>query len=139
MRALGADGVPRLVACDADGDEVSSHESRDTDDHPHRRPSKGGASLERVRPCGSYDRAVPDRIVSLVPAEAGWRAFYGSDEDYESESARVVAWALVVDELGALRVVGLVVGGDDQTAIVPAPQGASEFAPTFERYGFKND
>jgi hypothetical protein len=82
---------------------------------------------------------VADRIVSLVPAEAGWRAFYGSEDDFEAESARVVAWALVEDADGAQRVVGLVVDGNDQTALVPAPQGASEFAPTFERYGFKND
>jgi hypothetical protein len=82
---------------------------------------------------------VPDRIVSLVPAEAGWRAFYGGEEDYDAESARVVAWALVEDAEGVQRVVGMVVGGDDQTSIVAAPEGASEFAPTFERYGFKDD
>ena len=33
----------------------------------------------------------------------------------------------------------MVVGGGDETTIVPAPEGASEFAPTFERYGFKGD
>jgi hypothetical protein len=78
-----------------------------------------------------------DRIVSLVPAETGWRAFYGGEYDYDQESARVVAWALVEDAEGAQRMVGLVVDGDDQTAIVPASEGATEFAPTFERYGFK--
>jgi hypothetical protein len=78
-----------------------------------------------------------DRIVSLVSAEAGWRAFYGGEYDYDAESARVVAWALVEDAEGAQRIVGMVVGGDDQTAIVPAADGATEFAPTFERYGFK--
>jgi hypothetical protein len=80
-----------------------------------------------------------DRIVSLVPAESGWRAFYGGEYDYDAESARVVCWALVEDETGGQRVVGMVVGGADQTALVPAPDGASEFAPTFERYGFKGD
>ncbi len=80
-----------------------------------------------------------DRIVSLVPAEAGWRAFYGSDDEFDAESARVVCWALVEDGEGAQRVVGMVVGGTDQTAIVPAAEGASEFAPSFERYGFKGD
>ena len=80
-----------------------------------------------------------DRIVSLIPAETGWRAFYGGEDDYDAESARVVAWALSEDEAGVQRVVGLVVGGADQTSIVPAPDGASEFAPTFERYGFKGD
>jgi hypothetical protein len=84
-----------------------------------------------------YDRAVAERIVSLVPAEAGWRAFYGGEEDFDSESARIVAWALFEDDDGAQRVVGMVVDGADQTAIVPAADGATEFAPTFERYGFK--
>jgi hypothetical protein len=82
---------------------------------------------------------VADRIVSLVPAEAGWRAFYGGELDYDGESARVVCWALVEDAEGLQRVVGMVVGGADQTAIVPAADGASEFAPSFERYGFKTD
>ena len=80
-----------------------------------------------------------DRIVSLVPAEAGWRAIYGGEFDYDAESARVVSWALVEDDEGAQRVVGMVVGGADPTAIVPAADGASEFAPSFERYGFKGD
>jgi hypothetical protein len=79
-----------------------------------------------------------DRIVSLVPTEPGWRAFYGSEYDDEAESARVVAWALVENAEGEQRIVGMVVGGDDQTAIVPAHEAASEFAPTFGRYGFKD-
>ncbi len=80
-----------------------------------------------------------DRIVSLIPAETGWRAFYGGEYDYDAESARVVAWALVEDADGVQRVVGMVVSGDDQTTLVPAADGASELAPTFERYGFKSD
>jgi hypothetical protein len=80
-----------------------------------------------------------DRIVSLVPAEPGWRAFYGGEYDYDAESARVVCWALVEDAEGGQRVVGMVVGGTDQKEIVAAPDGASEFAPSFERYGFKGD
>jgi len=82
---------------------------------------------------------VADRVVSLVPAEAGWRAFYGGEYDDDGESARVVCWALVESVEGEQRVVGMVVGGSDQTAIVPAADGASEFAPSFERYGFKTD
>ncbi len=80
-----------------------------------------------------------DRIVSLVPAEAGWRAFYGGEYEYDAESARVVCWALLEDAEGAQRVVGMVVGGAAQKEIVVAPEGASEFAPSFERYGFKGD
>jgi hypothetical protein len=82
---------------------------------------------------------VADRIVSLIPAETGWRAFYGGEYDYDSESARVVAWALVEDEAGAQRIVGLVVSGEDATALVPAPDGATELAPRFERYAFKTE
>jgi hypothetical protein len=79
------------------------------------------------------------RIVSLVPAEAGWRAFYGSEYDVDAETARVVCWALLEEADGVQRVVGMVVDGDTPTQLVPAPEGASEFAPTFERYGYKGD
>jgi hypothetical protein len=84
-----------------------------------------------------YDRAMAERIVSLVPTESGWRAFYGGDEEFDAESARIVAWALLEDDDGARRIVGMVVDGADQTAIVPAADGATELAPSFERYGFK--
>jgi hypothetical protein len=80
-----------------------------------------------------------DRVISLIPAETGWRAFYGDEWDAEMESARVVAWALVEDAAGAQRVVGMVVDGDRPTALVPATQAASEYAPQFHRYGFKGD
>jgi hypothetical protein len=84
----------------------------------------------------TYDACVVERIVSLVPAESGWRAMYGSEGLPDSESARIVAWALVEDGDGAQRVVGMVVGGDDPTMLVPAPDAVSELAPRFERYGF---
>jgi hypothetical protein len=80
-----------------------------------------------------------DRIVSLIPAETGWRAFYSGETDYEPEIARVVAWALLEDHQGAQRMVGMVVSGDDPTELVPAPDAVSETAPTFDRYGFKTD
>ena len=78
-----------------------------------------------------------DRIVSLIAAETGWRAIYGSEHASDVESARVVAWALLEDGDGAQRIVGMVVAGADPTNLVPAPDAASELAPTFERYGFK--
>jgi hypothetical protein len=81
--------------------------------------------------------AVADRILSLIAAETGWRAFYSGE--FETESARIVAWALLEDTQGEQRVVGLVVGGVDPTTLVPAPEAASDLAPEFERYGFKND
>jgi hypothetical protein len=83
----------------------------------------------------TYDAWVAERIVSLVPAESGWRAMYGSDGYPDAESARIVAWALLEDGDGAQRVVGLVVG-HDPTTLVPAPDAVSELAPRFERYGF---
>jgi hypothetical protein len=82
---------------------------------------------------------VAERIVSLITAETGWRAIYGSEYAPDAESARIVAWALLDDGDGAQRVVGLVVGGTDPTSLVPAPEATSEHAPRFERYGFKAD
>ena len=79
------------------------------------------------------------RIRSLVPAEAGWRAFYRGEYQEDSESARVVAWALIEAENGDDEVVGFVVAVDEPTRIVPAPEGASAVAPEFDRYGFRAD
>jgi hypothetical protein len=93
--------------------------------------------LRRPSTTGHYDGLVADRIVSLISAEAGWRALYGSDVEADAESARVVAWALLENGAGAQRVVGLVVDGTDPTTLVPAPEATSELAPRFERYGFK--
>jgi hypothetical protein len=81
---------------------------------------------------------VADRIVSLVPAEAGWQALYTGEYEEDAESARVVAWALVEDDKGGQRVVGMVVDPDDSTRIVFAPDGASSIAPEFDRYGFRS-
>jgi hypothetical protein len=80
---------------------------------------------------------VTERIVSLVPAEAGWRALYRGEYAEDGESARVVAWALVESADGTQALVGLVVAADDPTKIVAAPEGASAIAPEFDRYGFK--
>ena len=79
-----------------------------------------------------------DRIVSLVPAVPGWQALYRGEYEEDAESARVVAWALVEDEDGGQRVVGMVVDPDDSTRIVFAPDGASAMAPEFDRYGFRS-
>ena len=83
--------------------------------------------------------AVAERIVSLVPAERGWRAFYLGEYPEDSASARVIAWALVEEDDGARGVVGLVVADGDPTQIVPAHEGASAVATEFSRYGFKED
>lgn len=79
-----------------------------------------------------------DKIISLVPAETGWRAIYtGPDDDESRELTRILAWALVEDEEGERSVVGMVVGANDPTQIVPVLDGASPDTPFFDRYGFK--
>jgi hypothetical protein len=81
-----------------------------------------------------------DKIISLVPAESGWRAIYNDVDDEGAESrelTRILAWALVEDEDGDRSVVGMVVDATDPTQIVPAPDGASLSTPTFDRYGYK--
>jgi hypothetical protein len=81
-----------------------------------------------------------EKIISLVPAESGWRAIY-TDIDLDGEESReltrIVAWALVEDDEGDRSVVGLVVDATDPTQIVPASDGASLSTPTFDRYGYK--
>jgi hypothetical protein len=86
---------------------------------------------------GTSIRPVEGRIVSLVPAEPGWRALYRGEYEEDSESARVVAWALVESSDGDQEVVGMVVAPDEPKRIIPAPEGASAIAPEFDRYGFK--
>lgn len=77
------------------------------------------------------------KIVSLVTAEPGWRAIYLGEEADDRELTRIVAWALVEDESGSRTLLGMVVDSSDPTRIVAAPEGASESAPRFDRYGFK--
>ena len=92
-----------------------------------------------TRSSGAYRRMiapVTGKIVSLIPAEQGWRAIY-VDEDEARELTRIVAWALVEEEDGTRAVIGMVVDSTDPTRIVAAPDGASEIAPDFDRYGFK--
>ena len=81
-----------------------------------------------------------EKIISLVPAEAGWRAIYTGDDEDGTESrelTRIVAWALVEDDDGDRTVVGLVVDATDPSQIVPALDGASLSTPMFDRYGYK--
>jgi hypothetical protein len=78
-------------------------------------------------------------IHSLVPAVAGWHALYRGEYEEDSETARVVAWALVEGEAGEHEVVGLVISPDNPTKILPAPDAASAVAPEFDRYGFRRD
>ncbi len=79
---------------------------------------------------------VADKIVSLVPAEPGWRAIY-LGEDETQELTRIVAWALVDREDGERTVMGMVVDWADPTQLVFAPDAGSVSAPRFDRYGYK--
>jgi hypothetical protein len=75
----------------------------------------------------------------VIPAETGWWAFYKGELLGDTESSRVVAWALVDGENGARDVVGFVVSQDDPTRIVLAPDASSALAPELERYGFREE
>lgn len=80
-----------------------------------------------------------NRIISLVPAERGWRALYAGEFPEDEESSRVVAWAVLEDEEGVQELVGMVVDPNNQTQLVPAVEGITPVATSFVRYGFRGD
>jgi hypothetical protein len=77
------------------------------------------------------------KIVTIIPADAGWRAIYGSQSGSE-ELSRIVAWALVEDDAGVRRVVGMVIDPQDRTNIVAATTSESARAGALTRYGYKD-
>jgi hypothetical protein len=81
--------------------------------------------------------AETDRIVTIISADAGWRAVYGSASGSE-ELSRIIAWGLIEDGSGSRRVVGLVVDPEDRTNIVPATASQASQAGPLSRYGFKD-
>jgi hypothetical protein len=81
--------------------------------------------------------ATDEKIVTIIPADAGWRAIYGSQSGNE-ELSRIVAWALVEDDSGARRVVGMVIDPQDRTNIVAATSSESSQSGPLSRYGFKD-
>lgn len=78
-----------------------------------------------------------EKIVNIVPADAGWRAIYGGSSGEESGLSRVVAWALVEDDSGKTKVVGLVVDPQNRSNIVTATGSESAQAGTLTGYGYK--
>ena len=79
-----------------------------------------------------------EKIVTVIPADSGWRAIYGGQgSGEESGLSRVVAWALVEDDAGDRRVVGMVVDPQDRTSIVTATGTESAQAGTLTGYGYK--
>jgi hypothetical protein len=85
---------------------------------------------------GVASEADDAKIVTIISADAGWRAVYGSASGSE-ELSRIIAWALV-DDGGSRRVVGLVVDPQDRTNIVPATDSQASQAGPLARYGFKD-
>ena len=81
--------------------------------------------------------ATGEKIVTIVPADAGWRAIYGGSGGEESGLSRVVAWALVEDDSGDRKVVGLVVDPQNRSNIVTATGSESAQAGTLTGYGYK--
>ena len=79
-----------------------------------------------------------ENIVTIVPADSGWRAIYGGGSSGdESGLSRVLAWALVEDDAGERRVVGLVVDPQNRSNIVTATGTESAQAGTLTGYGYK--
>jgi hypothetical protein len=86
---------------------------------------------------GAPAGASGEKIVNIVPADAGWRAIYGGSSGEESGLSRVVAWALVEDDAGDRKVVGLVVDPQNRSNIVTATGSESAQAGTLTGYGYK--
>jgi hypothetical protein len=80
-----------------------------------------------------------EKIVTVITADSGWRAIYGSQGAGNEDSglSRVVAWALVEDDAGERRVVGMVVDPQDRSSIVTATGTESAQAGTLTGYGYK--
>jgi hypothetical protein len=87
----------------------------------------------------STDAGAPgEKIMTIIPADSGWRAIYGGQgAGEESGLSRVVAWALVEDDGGDRHVVGLVVDPQDRSSIVTATGSESAQAGTLTGYGYK--
>ena len=79
-----------------------------------------------------------ETIVSVIPADSGWRAMYGGQSaGEESGLSRVVAWALVEDGSGVRRVVGMVVDPQNRSNIITATSSESAQAGLLTGYGYK--
>jgi hypothetical protein len=82
--------------------------------------------------------ATGEKIVTVIPADSGWRAIYGGQTTgEESGLSRVVAWALVENDDGERRVVGMVIDPQDRSSIVPVDVTESAHAGTLTGYGYK--
>ena len=79
-----------------------------------------------------------EQVVTIITADSGWRAIYGNQSGgEESGLSRVVAWALVENDTGERRVVGMVIDPQDRSSIVTATGTESAQAGTLTGYGYK--
>ncbi len=79
-----------------------------------------------------------ETIVTIVPADAGWRAIYGGQAGGDDSGlSRVVAWALVEADSGRRKIVGMVVDPQNRSNIVTATGSESAQAGTLTGYGYK--
>ncbi len=78
-----------------------------------------------------------EKIVTIVPADNGWRAIYGGQGADDSGLSRIVAWALVEAADGSRRIVGMVVDPQDRKRIVPVDTTESQHAGGLTGYGYK--
>ena len=79
-----------------------------------------------------------EQVITIITADSGWRAIYGNQGGSEDSGlSRVVAWALVENDAGERRVVGMVVDPQDRSSIVTATGTESAHAGTLTGYGYK--
>jgi hypothetical protein len=72
------------------------------------------------------------QFTSLISAEPGWKALYGSDGLEESRS-RIVAWAIME---GDHQIVGIVVDPSDRTRLISASEVVDPDGSTLIGYGY---
>jgi hypothetical protein len=73
------------------------------------------------------------KIVSLAPAEPGWKAVFAEPDGTESVS-RILGWAVMAEKDS--EVTGVIVDPTDPSQIVPAGGAESPGGGTFVRYRF---
>ena len=72
------------------------------------------------------------QFTSLIAAEPGWKALYGSNGIEESRS-RIVAWAIME---GDQQIVGIVVDPSDRTRLIAASDVVDPDGSTLIGYGY---
>jgi hypothetical protein len=95
------------------------------------------AEQDDMKPTTGNPDSDGEQIVTIIPADSGWRAIYGGQGTDESGLSRVIAWALVERGDGQRRIVGMVVDPQDRTNIVTVDGTESQHAGSLTGYGYK--